>query len=102
MQVFRGSIGRTLLVFSLCLFLESVPTWCQNTFGTIVGTVNDNTGAAVSGATVTLTNDETGERRTGSTDSSGDYQFVSLTPDNYKLEIEATGFKHTPVTASWC
>jgi outer membrane receptor protein involved in Fe transport len=94
MRIFRGSIGRTLLVFSLCSFLESVPTFCQNTFGTIVGTVNDNTGAAVSGATVTLTNDETGERRTGSTDSSGDYQFVSLTPDNYKLEIEATGFKH--------
>src|ERR1700677_3292455 len=94
MRIFRGSIGRTLLVFTLCSLLESVPTFSQNTFGTIVGTVNDNTGATLSGATVTLTNDETGERRTGSTDSSGDYQFVSLPPDNYKLEIEATGFKH--------
>ncbi len=94
MRIFRGSFGRTLLSISFCFLLESVPALSQNTFGTIVGTVDDNTGAAVSGAAVTLTNDATAERRTSSTDSSGDYQFVSLSPGTYKLEIEATGFKH--------
>ena len=80
MRVFRGPVRRTLLVLALCFSMKSLPAHSQNTFGSIVGTVTDNSGAAVSGATVTLTNAATGERRTSSTDASGDYQFVSLTP----------------------
>src|ERR1700723_3103322 len=94
MRIFRGFASRTLLVIAVCFSLECFPALSQNSAGSIVGTVTDNSGAAVWGATVTLTNDATGEHRTGSTDASGDYQFVSLTPANYKIDIEGTGFKH--------
>ncbi|MGA3223902.1 MAG: TonB-dependent receptor [Acidobacteriaceae bacterium] len=94
MRIFRGFASRTLLVTAVCFSMECFPALSQNSSGSIVGTVTDNSGAAVSGATVTLTNDATGERRTGTTDASGDYQFVSLPPENYKVEIEGTGFKH--------
>jgi hypothetical protein len=43
-----------------------------------------------------LSIDATAERRTSSTDASGGYQFVSLTPDNYKLDMEGAGFEQYP------
>jgi Carboxypeptidase regulatory-like domain len=94
MRIFRGFASRTLLVMAVCFSMECFPALNQTSSGSIVGTVTDNSGAAVSGATVTLTNDATGERRTGTTDASGDYQFTSLPPENYKVDIEGTGFKH--------
>ncbi len=66
----------------------------QTTTGSIVGTVTDSSGAAVAGATVTLTSTETGESHNATTDSSGNYQFVLLQPGVYKIEMEGTGFKH--------
>jgi hypothetical protein len=47
----------------------------------------------VLGAQVTLTNNGTGDKRTAITNSSGGYQFVNLPPGNYKLDVEAQGFK---------
>ncbi len=94
MSILRGSVGRTLTAVAVCLSRGSIPAFSQNTFGSIVGTVTDTSGAAVSGATVTITNDATGEHRTAPTSSSGDYQFLSLLPGNYKLDIEGAGFKH--------
>ena len=93
MSILRGSVGRKLSVLAFILSLCSIPALSQNNFGSIVGTVTDTSGAAVSGATVTVTNDATGEHRTAPTSSSGDYQFVSLLPGNYKLDIQGTGFK---------
>src|ERR1700733_6500651 len=94
MQVFRGSAGRTLLAIALCFSVFSFVALGQTTTGSIVGTVTDPSGAAVTGATITLTSTETGEGHSATTDSSGDSQFVSLTPENYKIDIEGTGFKH--------
>jgi hypothetical protein len=56
--------------------------------------VVDSTGAAVSSATVTLTSLKTSGQRTTTTDSRGDYQFVSLPLDSYQLEIAVPGLKH--------
>jgi hypothetical protein len=83
------------LVNLLCLLLLATATLrAQQTSGSAVGTVTDNTGAVVGGATVTLTDVDTGDHRTATTNSSGDYQFVNLIPGNYRLDIENTGFKH--------
>src|ERR1700761_4875142 len=94
MRIISGVPRRTLAVLAISLSLGSLPAFSQNSLGSIVGTVTDGSGAAVAGATVTLTNDATGQRRSSTTDASGNYQFVSLTPENYKLDIEGTGFKH--------
>ena len=59
-----------------------------------MGTITDNSGAVIGGAAVTLTNIDTGDKRTATTNASGDYQFVNLPPGNYKVDVAATGFKH--------
>lgn len=93
MSMLRGSVGPTLSVLAVCLCMCSIPAVSQIVTGSIVGTVTDSSGAAVSGATVTITNDATSEHRTAPTNGSGDYSFPLLPPGNYKLEIQAQGFK---------
>src|SRR5437764_887078 len=75
------------------LALTPTPGWGQNVYGTIAGTVTDSSGAAVTGASVTLTNMDTSEKHTMETDASGNYTFVNIVPGRYKLEGEKTGFK---------
>ena len=83
MDLLQVSTRRRFLVHQLanllCLLLLATATLrAQQTSGSVVGTVTDNTGAVVSGATVTLTDVDTGDRRTATTNSAGDYQFVDL------------------------
>ena len=59
----------------------------------IQGTVLDPQNTAISGATVTLTNRETGRTQTSTTDEAGVYNFLSLPPGRYTLDAEASGFK---------
>src|SRR6185312_4902548 len=65
----------------------------QSTAGRIVGRVSDSTGAVVSGVTVTLTNVATGVSRGATTNDTGDYNFVEVTPGNYRVEYVLQGFK---------
>jgi outer membrane receptor protein involved in Fe transport len=58
------------------------------------GTITDPNGAVVPNATVSLANQETGiDRRTATTNESGDYVFTSLTPGLYRVTVERSGFK---------
>jgi hypothetical protein len=84
---------RLLLIALICAIATAlVPA--QTFYGSIVGTVTDQSGATISGANVTLTNTGTAERRTGQTDNSGSYQFVNLVPGVYRIDVETKGFKH--------
>ena len=65
----------------------------QTAYGSAVGTITDNSGATVGGATVTLTNVDTADTRSATTNSAGDYEFVNLVPGNYKIDVQNTGFK---------
>lgn len=85
---------RKLIVAAACLILLCLPAAAQSSFGSIVGTVTDSSGASMPGATVTLTNTGTAERRVTESDANGNYQFVSLQPGSYKVAIEKPGFKH--------
>jgi hypothetical protein len=90
----RRSLVHRLVNLVCLLLLATATLQAQQTSGSAVGTVTDNTGAVVSGATVTLTDVDTGDHRTATTNSNGDYQFVNLIPGNYKVDIENSGFKH--------
>ena len=57
------------------------------------GTVIDPQGAAVVGATVTLTNTDMNSTLTSISDDNGIYQFNALPPAPYRLTVECTGFK---------
>src|SRR3984893_12257685 len=59
----------------------------------IQGVVLDAQGNTISGATVTLTNKETGKTNQSTSDSAGVYNFLSLPPGQYRIEAEMTGFK---------
>jgi Carboxypeptidase regulatory-like domain/TonB-dependent Receptor Plug Domain/TonB dependent receptor len=86
-------------VLALMVFL--CPLVCCSTFaqsgnqGSIAGTVTDSTGAVVSGATVTITNESTNVSRNVQTDGRGFYDVESLEPGSYTVSTSATGFQGT-------
>ncbi len=65
---------------------------------TIVGIVNDSSGAAVPGAEVTLTSEGTGLKEVALADSAGRYNFPRLPVGNYKLDVVLAGFKKVSQT----
>jgi hypothetical protein len=64
----------------------------QGTTGSITGTVTDATGAAVPGATVTITQTSTNDIHTSTTSDSGFYTVPQLPPGNYRVSVEKAGF----------
>ncbi|HEX5424265.1 MAG TPA: TonB-dependent receptor, partial [Candidatus Acidoferrales bacterium] len=78
-------------VFAM-LFLFLPAAHAQIT-GTITGTVYDNTGAVIPGASVTATEQSSGSVRTTTSDSAGYFTFASLLPGTYTVKVEAKGFK---------
>ena len=61
--------------------------------GTIVGLVTDQTGGAIAGATVTVTDTQRGVTRTLTADAAGQYSAPNLTPGIYKVRAEFKGFQ---------
>jgi hypothetical protein len=59
----------------------------------VLGAITDATDAVVPGATVSLTNVNTGIERKGSTDASGNYQFLNVAIGQYQVQAEQAGFK---------
>src|SRR5260370_3632648 len=62
---------------------------------TVTGTVTDQKGAAVPGATIELLNTATNESRTQTTNDAGYYTFVSVPPGTYKVVFKKDGFRTT-------
>ncbi len=89
-------LSLNFLVVGSCL-----AAYAQSTYGSIIGSVTDNSGAAITAAQVTLTNLGTSEKHTESSGSDGLFTFVNLFPGQYRIDVEKQGFKHfvrTPVT----
>jgi len=88
---------RTAVRFALAFCLLGIAaslSFAQNTnSGDIRGTVTDSSGAAIAGATVTLTNIDTGESKDFITNGNGIYDTVSMRPGNYNLTFTKVGFK---------
>lgn len=81
------------LFLAVLLVLSSVPANGQAVDATLVGTVQDSTGAAVANAKVTVTETNTNISRTTQTNDSGNYVFPDLPPGTYKVTAELAGFK---------
>jgi Carboxypeptidase regulatory-like domain/TonB dependent receptor len=82
-----------LFLATLTFLLFSVAALAQTTAGRVLGTLTDQSGAAVPGATVSITDAQRGIARTVTTDDSGDYAVPDLQPGTYKIHVEAKGFK---------
>src|SRR3984893_339563 len=74
--------------------LSGLGARAQSTYGAIVGSVTDSSGAAITDANVTLTNVGTSEKRSQSSGSDGLFTFVNLFPGQYRIDVEKPGFKH--------
>ena len=77
----------------LALSLGTFTAFGQAGTSTIRGAVTDPQGNVVSGGTVTLTDLTKNTSRTATTDDNGNYRFELVPVGDYKLEVEAKGFK---------
>ncbi len=93
-EVVRGNQFISLAVFTLTLVgLLSVTAWAQVNTGTILGTVQDATGAVLPGAEVTVTHLEMGRSRTIISDDEGRYRASNLNLGSYEIEASLPGFQ---------
>src|SRR6202142_3522233 len=89
----RRALSIFVFVASLHCLLPEVNFSQGETTSAIVGQVSDASGAGVPRATVTLTSNETGLKRSATTDHSGRFNFPQLKPGSYKVRVEAEGFE---------
>ncbi len=85
----------TALVLFFLLLSSGVPTKAQVLYGSIVGTVSDQTGASVPQAEVKATNPATGETRSVTTDGQGRFTIGNVVPGAYTIDVTANGFRQT-------
>ena len=69
-----------------------------NTTGDITGIIADSTGAAVPGATVTVTSLATGSSRATTSSATGEYRVSQLPPGRYTIVVTANGFETSKQT----
>jgi hypothetical protein len=74
-------------------------------YGSVVGNVEDSSGGALPGATVTLTNKGTGLVQTAVTGATGTFTFTNVQAGSYDVKVSMQGFKEAvrtdvPVTAN--
>jgi Carboxypeptidase regulatory-like domain len=89
----RRTLSIFVLVASLHFLLPDAAFSQGETTSAIVGQVNDASGAGVPRATVTVTNQDTGLKRSATTDDSGRFSFPQLKPGTYTVNVEAQGFE---------
>lgn len=93
--------GCGLAVFTACalsiaviqLAVAPIPVQAQAVNATLLGTINDSSGAVIGGATVNIKELGTGVGRTTTTNASGNYTFPDLPPGTYSVTAEMSGFK---------
>lgn len=88
-------LGAAMAVFLIC-----APLFSQGSQGTIQGGVFDQSGGAIAGAMVTVTDVARGASRTLVADAAGQYTATSLNPGAYTVRAESKGFQaseHTGV-----
>lgn len=91
-SAWRAAAVRIFLIFCF-VALVSATAVAQSTFGSILGTVHDSSGAALQGAQVTLTNVGTAAVRAEVTDADGNYAFRNIDVGVYSVAIKAQGFQ---------
>ena len=94
----NGTARATLIFSSLAIGIvfmgyAAPKASAQVLYGSVVGTVTDQTGAVLPKATVTITNAETGQAQEATTDDAGYYSVLDLLGGTYNVMVKATGFR---------
>jgi hypothetical protein len=85
----------TLTLVAIVQFVLPQLNWGQGYFGTVSGTLTDQTGAALPGAKLLLVDEEKGYQFGELSDSSGRYLYRTIPPGTYRLTAEMPGFEKT-------
>jgi hypothetical protein len=88
---------RKLLYLLPILFVSTLQITAQTFRGGVAGSVQDQTGAVISNAKISLTGTDTGVKRSTVSTSSGDYSLQDLALGTYSVLVEALGFATTKV-----
>jgi Carboxypeptidase regulatory-like domain len=91
----QHQIHRSVFLGILIALLGFVPltSRAQAVYGSLYGTVTDNTGAVVPNANVTVTDEGKGTVVTTQSNGSGDYRVEHMIPDVYDIKVEVSGFE---------
>jgi Carboxypeptidase regulatory-like domain/TonB dependent receptor len=81
------------LILSACLAMIPASGFGQSVYGSIYGSVTDNTGAAIPNATVTITDTNKGTTDNVLSNGAGEYRAEHLIPDIYTVKVTVSGFK---------
>jgi hypothetical protein len=93
------ALRRAVIATCALLFVSGMFTRCaaQTTYGSIVGTAHDASGAVIVGARITVTNLGTAVKANQATNDVGAYSFTTLFPGSYVIHAEMQGFKSVDV-----
>ena len=95
----RARLGAKRALYRPCMLsaalavVFSVGAFAQTQLASVSGIITDPSGALVPGVSVTIVNQGTGLKRSGLTDTAGEYRFAGLPTGNYSLRLEKTGFQ---------
>jgi outer membrane receptor protein involved in Fe transport len=95
-QAFRFT-SRLLVVFTVLVF-SAMAVMAQATTGSLRGTVLDASGAAVAGASISVTNASTGSEVKTTSSGEGTFEVSNLLPGTYNVTVEAPNFKRSVAT----
>ena len=97
----RGILCLAVSAFLFAFASALVPSGFAQTgtTGTVIGTVSDPSGAAVTSATVVLRNKATNIEVTQPSNAAGQYTFVNVVPGEYEISVKKDGFRTSTVPA---
>ena len=86
-----GLLSTAIAVLTIAVS-STLPVRAQVLYGSIVGTVEDQTGAVIPGATVVISSQVTGQIRTTTSNDAGQYSLINVLPGTYVMKVTASGF----------
>jgi hypothetical protein len=99
---YRGILARIGVMCAIAAllfgYMAARPASAQVLYGSIVGTIQDQSGAVVPKAEITITNKGTGLTRTTPADDAGRYSLLNVMAGTYDLKVSAPGFRTTTQT----
>ncbi|MFZ0908076.1 MAG: TonB-dependent receptor [Candidatus Acidiferrales bacterium] len=96
----RFSLAVYVFAFVTATLLFAIPSFAQVTTGSISGSVIDQTGAAVAGATVTAKNTQTGAPEVTQTNDTGYFKLGFLPVGTYDITISKSGFRNEKIAGA--
>src|SRR5450432_689889 len=89
----KSSVPHAVLLLTALGVMAVRPATAQVLYGSVIGTITDQSDSLVPGAAVTLTSKDTGLAKEVSTDIGGRYSLVNVLPGRYDLKVVAKGFR---------